>query len=91
VLHIAKNAGPFREIDGVNPQIHRGNAFCGSGSMYLHNSFALLDNSHNWGRTDMRRVFDGDSAQWGYKTDEFPYICMAYRCDYVVPLISTSV
>ena len=68
--------GAFREIDGMKPRVHRGNAFCGEGAMHLSNPFALLDDSR-WGRTKMQTLDNG--KKFGWTTEEFPYICMAYR------------
>ena len=73
-------SGAFREIDGVKPRTHRGNAFCGAGALYLTNSFSLLDNTHKW--AELNRLTDADdNVQHGWNTDEFPYLCMAYRFD----------
>ena len=74
--------GPFRRIDGVDPSISRETAFCGKGSLYMHNTFGLLDTSSRWGRTDLRVCPLSDATcngPYGWTTDEFSHICMAYR------------
>ena len=74
--------GPFRRIDGVDPSISRDTAFCGKGSLYMHNTFGLLDTSSRWGRTDLRVCPLSDATcngPYGWTTDEFSHICMAYR------------
>lgn len=73
-------------IDGVNPNVQRHNAFCGQSALYLPNSVGLLDDSSRWGRIDMHRLVHVDESgnshkRFGWKTDEFPYMYMAYRCD----------
>jgi hypothetical protein len=73
--------GGFVDQDGAKPKVQRGNAFCGSRSLHFSNTFGRLDNSDLWGRSDMKGVnCEGwYCPQWGWTTDEFPWICMAYR------------
>lgn len=73
--------GGFVEQDGVKPKVQRGNAFCGSKSLHFSNTFGSLDNSNRWGRSDMLGIHCDKwyCPQWGWTTDEFPWICMAYR------------
>ena len=72
--------GGFVDQDGVEPKVQRGNAFCGSKSLHFSNTFGRLD-SNRWGRSNMEGITCDEwyCPQWGWSTDDFPWICMAYR------------
>jgi len=69
----------FEERDGVTPRVVKGDAFCGSGSLYFNNAWGAVKNS--W-RHDEGKDASYDGAAKGlypFGTKKFPYICMGYK------------
>jgi hypothetical protein len=65
------------ERDGVTPRIVKGNAYCGSGSLYFNNAWGMIRNlwRHDEGKDP---AFEGRKG-FPHSTSQFPYMCMAYR------------
>jgi hypothetical protein len=67
------------ERNGVWPRIVKGNAFCGSGSLYFNNAWGMI---RNFWRYDEGKdpAYEGRvKGLYPYGTSQFPYMCMAYR------------